>query len=415
MKKFLILSTLLIIGILSYGQTARVVGYLPTYRFSLSPQIEYCKLTHLNLAFANPDTAGNLIMQDMKAVISDALNDNPDIVICISLGGAGLSEQQKNNWSNLIDIPENRPDFISRIVDYALANNLDGIDMDLEWGDVTSGYSDFVLELDTALNSQNLILTVAFPNQTWYSNVSREALEAFDFINIMSYDATGPWNASSPGQHSSYSFSVNGINYWKKTVGISGSRLTLGVPFYGYDFVNSSEVYAFTYASMVATDESYAELDNVGNAFYNGRPTIASKVELANNEVSGIMIWEIGQDSFNEYSLLSTIHNKCTSLGIKTSGLCGNETASSFSTSEVRDKYKIYPNPCSDYFKITGKDVDLSQLTITNVLGQIISIGKPEASKDKLHFDVSELPDGLYFILIRNKDGKLSSHKFMVI
>jgi hypothetical protein len=269
--------------------------------------------------------------------------------------------------------------------------------------------------LDTALTSQNLILTVAFPNQTWYSNVSKAALDAFDFINIMSYAATGPWNASSPGQHSSYSFSVNGINYWKNTAGISGSKLTLGVPFYGYDFVNSSEVYAFTYASMVAADVSYAELDNVGNKFYNGRPTIASKVDLANNEVSGIMIWEIGQDSFNEYSLLSTIHNKYTSLGITTSGLCGNETASSLSNSEVQDNYIIYPNPASDFITIKGKGLDLSELKITNAVGQIISIGKPVSTKDELFFDVSNLPAGLYYILIINKDNTLSPHKLIVI
>jgi chitinase len=415
MKKFLCHLALLMIGIISYGQTARVVGYLPTYRFSLSNQIEYCKLTHLNLAFANPDSLGNLTMPGITAIISDALADNPSLAICISLGGAGLSEQQKKDWSNLIDIPANRPDFISRIVDFVLANNLDGVDMDLEWGDVTSGYSGFVTELDTALTSQNLILTVAFPNQKWYSNVSRAALDAFDFINIMSYDATGPWNPSSPGQHSSYSFSVNGINYWKNTAGISGSRLTLGLPFYGYDFVNSSEVSAFTYASMVAADESYADLDNVGNKFYNGRPTIASKVELANNEVSGIMIWELGQDSFNEYSLLTTIHNKYTSLGIFTSGLCGNETASVLSNSEIQDNTIIYPNPASDFITIEGKDLDLSKLKITNALGQIISIGNPITTKDELFFDVSELPAGVYFILIINKDDILSQHKFIVI
>ena len=42
--------------------------------------------------------------------------------------------------------------------------------------------------------------------------------------------------------------------------------------------------------------------------YYNGRPTIANKVELAVQKLSGIMIWELGQDSFTEYSLLETIH-----------------------------------------------------------------------------------------------------------
>ena len=51
---------------------------------------------------------------------------------------------------------------------------------------------------------------------------------------------------------------------------------------------------------------------------YNGRPTIASKVKLAAQNLSGIMIWELGQDSFTEYSLLQTIHKTYTDLGVKT-------------------------------------------------------------------------------------------------
>ena len=175
----------------------RVVGYLPTYRFSLSDKIEYCKLTHLNLAFANPDSNGNIIMPSITAVVSDARADNTNIIICISLAGGGLTNDESTNWANLIDIPSNRPSFIANIVDYVLANGLDGVDVDLEWNYVTSGYSDFVVELEAALRNHNKLLTVAFP-QIRYNNVTDAALNAFDFINIMSYDATGPWSPLSP-------------------------------------------------------------------------------------------------------------------------------------------------------------------------------------------------------------------------
>ena len=37
-----------------FSNKARVVSYFPYYRFSLNNQIEYCKVTHLNIAFANP-------------------------------------------------------------------------------------------------------------------------------------------------------------------------------------------------------------------------------------------------------------------------------------------------------------------------------------------------------------------------
>ena len=414
MKKKILLFSFSIITIFTYSQTAKVVGYLPTYRFSASTQIDYCKLTHLNLCFANPDSEGNIVMPDISSVIADAKNDNPDIVICISLAGAGLTSEQVNDWSNLIDAAANRPAFISKIVDYVLANNLDGVDVDLEWGLVTSGYSDFVVELDAALNTHNKIHTVAFPNQTLYSNVNEAALEAFDFINIMSYDATGPWNPSSPGQHSSYNFASNGINFWKNTVGISGTRLTLGVPFYGYDFVNSSTVNAFTYASMVDDNQSYADQDNVGTAYYNGRPTIGSKVDLANDEVGGIMIWELGQDSFDQYSLLTTIHEKYTSLGITTTGLCGNESVSIGFASELHDKYEIYPNPASNYFILKHEDAMYMRVEVTNTLGQLFNIRTISKNNNELYFDLSNIENGLYFITIINKDNKPTTLKLIV-
>ena len=75
---------------------------------------------------------------------------------------------------------------------------------------------------------------------------------------------------------------------------------------------------------MVASSVSNADRDNVGNQYYNGRPTIRDKVKLAAETMSGIMIWELGQDSFTEYSLLETIHKKYTDYGVETTNLCGN-------------------------------------------------------------------------------------------
>lgn len=305
------------------GGEAKVVGYLPYYRFYLSNKIEYCKLTHLNLAFANPDPNGNLQIDDINTIVNDARNDNPDIIICISIAGGDISTELKQIWSDLIDIPANRPNFIAKIVDFVLQNDLDGVDVDLEWDLVTSGYSDFILELNTALDTHNKLLTAALPATTRYSNASDAALSAFDFINIMAYDETGPWRPQDVGPHSSFQFAKEGINFWKNTVNISSDKLTLGVPFYGYDF-STSPVTSFTYGQLVQNDSNLADVDQTSLTYYNGRPTIEAKVEIAVKDVAGIMIWEIGQDSFDQYSLLSTIHEKFTELGVKTSKLCGN-------------------------------------------------------------------------------------------
>jgi chitinase len=395
----LIYTLVILISSLSvYAQNARTIGYLPTYRFSASNQIDYCKLTHLNLSFANPDNAGNIIMPSINSVVTDALNDNPNIVIMISLAGAALTVQQASDWSNLIDNPANRPAFITKIVNYVLANNLDGVDVDLEWSHVTSGYSDFVIELEVALDAEGKLITAALPNQTLFTNINQNALDAFDWINIMSYDATGPWNPSSPGQHSSYNFSQNGISFWKNTVCIPASKLNLGLPFYGYDFVNATTVNAFTYEQMVSANSSYADIDNIGNAYYNGRPTIEAKVSLAVNEVGGILIWELGQDAFNQYSLLTTIHDKYTSLDVVTTGLCGNEVTLSTNDFQTENKLSIFPNPSSDYLFISNVKIE-KHYTIRNVLGK--SILNEDISYES-EIDISSLVAGIYFIQFDN-------------
>ena len=311
-----------------FSTEARVVGYFPYYRFSLNDKIQYCKVTHLNIAFANPQTDGTIVLPGnsgdlLKNVMDTARSQNSDIKIYISLAGGALSDQVSNTWKNFLSSPQDRPILIEKIVSYVLENGFDGVDVDLEWNHVTAGYSDFVIELRDALKSKSKGITAAYPSETRYSLITQEALNALDFINLMVYDYTGPWNPS-PGQHSSYNHAKQGINFWKNTVGINPSKLTLGVPFYGYDFQNSTTVKAFTYGSMVDSDVSNSEKDNVGNKYYNGRPTIANKVKLASQNLSGIMIWELGQDSFSEYSLLETIHKTYTDLDVETTGLCGN-------------------------------------------------------------------------------------------
>ena len=311
-----------------FSTEARVVGYYSTGSFSLNDKIQYCKVTHLNIAFANPQTDGTMVLPGnsgdlLKNVMDTARSQNPNIKIYISIAGGWLSNEVANTWKNFLASPQDRPILIEKIVSYVLDNGFDGVDVDLEWQYVTTGYSDFVIELSNALKEQSKGITAAYPGENRYSLITEEALNALDFINLMVYDYTGGPSNPSSGQHSSYNHAKQSINFWKNTVGINPSKLTLGVPFYGYDFSYNS-VRSFTYGSMVASDVSNSEKDNVGNKYYNGRPTIANKVKLASQNLSGIMIWRLGADSFSEYSLLETIHKTYTDLGVKTSSLCGN-------------------------------------------------------------------------------------------
>ncbi|TDW49068.1 GH18 family chitinase [Flavobacterium sp. 270] len=305
-------------------KTARVVGYLSSDNTNKMTSIPFCKLTHLNVAFANPDKNGNIIFTgDIDGLIKYAKSVNPNIIISISLAGGVISEEQASNWSLLIDKPENRPAFIQNILNFVELHKLDGVDVDLEWNAVTSGYSGFVLELRKSLTEHKKILTAALPNNSRFENITASALNAFDFLNIMAYDSTGPWTPNNPGQHSSLDFAKEGINFWHKLQNVPSEKLTLGVPFYGYNFT-FTPVTSSTYSQIVQAGTQFADQDEVGKIYYNGRPTIAAKVEYAAQNTGGIMIWELAQDSFDEYSLLEVIHKKYNELKIKTTTLCGN-------------------------------------------------------------------------------------------
>lgn len=382
-------------------KNAKVIGYLPEYRFGLSNQIDYTKLTHLNIAFGNPDASGNIIISDFSTVVADAKAQNPNIKILISLAGGGIENTPiATNWSNYIDVPANRPTFISKIVDFVNFHNLDGVDIDLEFDLVTSGYSDFVIELNTALDVYNKLLTVAFP-KVYYTYLTQQALETFDFINLMAYDNNGFWS-STPGQHSSYSFAQDNITFWTTIGGLSGEKLVLGVPFYGHNFDTTQFV---TFGEMVTLNTSYADTDNVGNTFYNGRPTIEQKVQLAYNKASGIMIWELGQDSFTQYSLLTAIHEKYTSLNVTTTGLGSN--AATLSTEDIEAMNKsitVYPNPTSSIVKYkTFENIEL--IKIFDTTGKEVYLIN---DLDNNSIDISKIKQGLYYIVFYTSKGNIT-------
>jgi len=404
---FIFIGILTIFQFAVFAQKAKVVGYLPSYRFDYNTSVSYCKITHLNICFANPDSEGNLQIADFTDIIDSARAQNPNIVICISVGGGGLDEGKKQIWSDLIDTPANRPAFISKIVAYVNNNNLDGVDVDLEWSAVTSGYTGFVISLSDSLHAAGKIMTSALPGSYRYPEVTDAVLQANDFINLMAYDETGPWNPDKPGQHSSYDFAVRSINFWKNR-GVPGNKLTLGVPFYGYNF-SGNNVTEFRYSSMVSIDTKYADLDQMNNAYYNGRPTIRKKVELASQKVSGIMIWELAQDRFDEYSLLTTIHDKYTALGFTTTGLCETPTT----VTEIdAPQITIYPNPATSFVFIENSIFENYRVEIYNLTGEEIRAPQNILS-NKTELDISGLKSGIY--IIRITGNNFSESKKLIV
>jgi chitinase len=367
----------------------KVIGYLPYYRFNLASQINFGQLTDLNIAFANPDLTGQLHVggQDIAPIVQ--LARQHELRVLISLAGGALTAEWEQAWNYWMQ-PERRAEFIHKIVDYVLGHGLDGVDFDLEWGHVNSLYSPFVLELRDSLDAHGLLLTAALPGTHRYSQITNAALAAYDWINLMAYDLTGSWAPNSPGPHSPYSFAVNSINYWRAQ-GVPSGKLTLGVPFYGYNFA-TSPVSSFTYRTIVSQNPANAYLDQVGLSYYNGIPTIQQKTELALNEVSGIMIWELGQDDYGDLSLLKAISEV-----VQATPAGGEPLLASLA--------HLYPNPFGESLAIENRAEGELSLRLLSLDGRLIGQYHLPAGAQQW-MDTSALLPGFYLVQVIGQQGQ---------
>jgi GH18 family chitinase len=135
--------------------------------------------------------------------------------------------------------------------------------------------------------------------------IRQEALEAYDFINVMVYDKTGIWMPGVVGPHSPYSYAEEAIKFWTVDKKIPASRITLGVPFYGFDFTPRARYIDFS--EIIKDNPALAYQDSTGMRYYNGIPTIVKKTELAKKTLGGVMIWELACDTKGDLSLLRAL------------------------------------------------------------------------------------------------------------
>lgn len=388
-KRILQIVLFAFLPLLLHAQEFRVIGYLPQYKISFIDKICIEYLTHLNIAFANPDSQGIIktFKNDIKPAVERAHYYN--VKALISLGGGHLLPEWKTAWTKYLQ-PSNRSYFISNIMSYVRENRLDGVDVDLEWKDVDKNYSGFILELRDSLHAAGKLITAALPGKHRYANISDEALHAFDFINLMAYDACGPWNPHRPGQHSSIEFASKCIAYWTEKQGMAPEKLSLGLPCYGYNFNDPSKVYGFYYRSMLERQLDYMNADQVGGMYYNGIPTIKSKTQMAFEKTGGVMMWELSQDavdSLEEYSLLKAVY--------ETVQVNRELTKENFSI-------RVYPNPHTHFVYIeSNKAEEEAEINLFNQQGILILNKRQKLDVPVIHLETKDLKSGKYPLTVK--------------
>jgi len=278
-------------------------------------EVPFNRLTHIILAFVNPDSLGNLNQNFAGLTSFTKAAHNHKVKVLYSIGGGSYQAQ----YHALLKEGK-RQELIKNLVLQVTRYDADGIDVDLESGyafgpETDPNYGVFIKELAQALRSKNKLTTAALPSQPG-NVVTNEVLTQFDFINIMSYDHTGPWSPHRADNHASYSAAMDDIKYYLNTLKVPKDKLVLGVPFYGHGFgpaLTDPVIPWMTYKEVVSTYAGaewvdHWHLPNGYIMYYNGIPTIKNKTELAMKQVAGIMIWELTYDLPGRKSLLNAIY-----------------------------------------------------------------------------------------------------------
>ena len=280
----------------------RVVGYMLSGGIAkgTTSKFDVAKLTYLDIFFNAVDSVGRFKhLPHLDSTIAAAHKNH--VIVTGSIGNAV-------SLNLLTDT--NRARFIDSLVSSVVSLKIDGVDVDLEGPSINNNYEGFVNDLATALHSKGKIISAAVA--TWESaKLTDKALACFDFLNVMTYDATGPWNLKEPGPHSPYSFAVSDLDFWTNTRHIAKDKLNLGLPFYGYGFGPDIQR-EFDYRQIVNTYPGAEKTDSVnvstGNViYYNGAPTIKQKTAFALQNAGGVMMWELMEDAEGDKSLLNAV------------------------------------------------------------------------------------------------------------
>jgi len=291
-------------------QSFKVVGYYSLQSaVKTSKGVPFSRLTHINLWFLNPDSLGNFTedLSGLDRFIKKAHQKN--VKVLISIGGGSKHPQYRKLLKD-----EHRALLINNLVAKVRQYNLDGVDVDLEGSDIDENYETFVIALADALRTHHKLITAAIA--VYYKDqLSDKALAQYDFVNVMSYDRTGPWRPENPGPHAAYEHAVEDLDYFGQVRRIPKERMTLGVPFYGYGYGPelTSPAIGMNFGEIVSSFPGSEKVDqwtrdDGKTIYYNGIPTIRKKTELAKERASGIMIWQVKGDARGSKSLLRTIH-----------------------------------------------------------------------------------------------------------
>lgn len=275
-----------------------VVGYLPSYSISCFDPANATHYTDIILFSLEPNADASIDISGVprKAVdfIYSLADTHSHLRLAVSIGGWGKSKE----FATIAASPELRATLIKNITSFCQSNQLTGIDYDWEHpktAEQRDSYTALINDTTAAFHPRGWRVTAAIA--AWQALDSNFA-EKLDRLHVMAYDYGG--------KHSTLQHATTAVDSLI-ALKIPANKICLGIPFYGRQIDDRSK--ALSYANIVKRHPPASTAsDESAGYYFNGPATVAAKTNLAlSRKLSGVMIWEIGQDAPVRHSLATEI------------------------------------------------------------------------------------------------------------
>ena len=301
----------------------KVVGYFPYYRtVSAVPDTKFKMTNVVNYAFFTV-TASGLTLNNpttFTAVVAKVKLNNAKIFM--SVNGAAADFKTATASATV------RNSLIKNIMDNVRQYVLDGVDIDWEFPSTSDGtdlqFTALMKELSDSLHTNGKYYLTAAITPGKYAGSIRDAVQTAvfnyaDWFNVMVYD---DFSTTTPYKHHSDMALVNtSINYWITTRGMPAAKYVLGLPGYGRPSGITQTNTVLTYSNILTqggsavSDSATVTASGYATPFtiyYNGQNTVKLKTMLAKQRGNGVMLWEKGQDTNDNTSLIKAV---CDTIG----------------------------------------------------------------------------------------------------
>ena len=307
-----------------------VIATYPTWNADKLPveQIPWQKFNQLAIMFVLPNPDGSLQTTDVDKIIQPLVEraHQQNKKVLVSVGGAlGYADA----FQKIAADEKALKNFAVNLREYVDRHKIDGVDIDWEYwtkqavhqqGGNDPVESKLLVKLLAAVRAElpdHIQLSTDIFAGYWYGEQYLPEIEKHvDYVVLMAYDFTGAWESSPVAHHADYDTFKKSIDFVLSR-GFSKNKLIVGFPAYGIEFIEGEN-------KQVNKDYSHQQIleklkrnsvdinkGKLGNLYFETPDLVRKKSQyLINQQMAGIMMFELTQDSLDDSTSLLSASNQ---------------------------------------------------------------------------------------------------------